>query len=247
MSNDQPLPISGRRPVLARVIADLEARTQKGIETYGRPLETFNGRSSLIDLGQELADALQYITQLLMEQESPLSREELAMVGIAAAGICLQVNDTGTVKHFETIVNAVLAAAWPTVQQEKTEAMIEAACYRATVRSILVVLSNGGPVDEIRALAENALTLYGYSIPATRACAPPEAPEPEPRRGEYEVPEDSEIEECRSCNAQVVWGLTKNRRAIPLSIATIVRRNGKAYALSHFADCPHARDWSRKK
>lgn len=43
--------------------ADLEARTAKGVQTYGAPLMTHNGRDALQDLYEELLDALQYMTQ----------------------------------------------------------------------------------------------------------------------------------------------------------------------------------------
>lgn len=69
----------------------------------------------------------------------------------------------------------------------------------------------------------------------------------ERRIGEYLLPAAGKIEHCRSCGAQIVWTRTPNSRAIPLSLATIQTREGKKYALSHFSDCPHAKDWSKQK
>ncbi len=66
--SDQPLPQSGREPVTPRVIEDLQARTERGIATYGRPLESHNGRNALQDLYEELLDAAQYCKQKLMEE-----------------------------------------------------------------------------------------------------------------------------------------------------------------------------------
>jgi hypothetical protein len=68
-----------------------------------------------------------------------------------------------------------------------------------------------------------------------------------PRKGEYAVPEGADIAECRSCGAAVVWTTTINRRPIPLSVASIQERDGMRWALAHFADCAHARDWSRRR
>lgn len=69
----------------------------------------------------------------------------------------------------------------------------------------------------------------------------------EPRKGEYPLPDGADLAECRSCGAAIVWTRTSNGRAMPLSVATVVEREGQKWALSHFADCAHSRDWSRKK
>lgn len=86
---DQPLPQPGREPVTERVIEDLRAREQRGIATYGMTLHTFNGRSALQDLYEELLDAAQYAKQLLMEEATrpvPIDydRETLGQVVLAA-------------------------------------------------------------------------------------------------------------------------------------------------------------------
>lgn len=66
------------------------------------------------------------------------------------------------------------------------------------------------------------------------------------RRGEYALPA-GQVEACRSCGARIVWARTPAGRAIPLSLATVQRRDGVAYALPHFVDCPNAKEWSRKR
>lgn len=71
-----------------------------------------------------------------------------------------------------------------------------------------------------------------------------QAPQGE-RKGEYVLP-PGQVEACRSCGAQIVWAHTPNGRAIPLSLATVQRRDGIAYCLSHFVDCPEAKDWSKQ-
>jgi hypothetical protein len=43
---------------------------------------------------------------------------------------------------------------------------------------------------------------------------------------------------CRSCGAPIRWELTAKGKPRPISLAT---------GLPHFADCPDARDWSRRK
>lgn len=69
---------------------------------------------------------------------------------------------------------------------------------------------------------------------------------PAPRKGEYLIPPGATNGTCRSCNAPVIWMSTANGRPMPLSAATTQEREGQRYALSHFADCPHAKGWSKK-
>lgn len=52
------------------IIADLEYRAEVGLDKYGTYLSTENGRSAIIDLYEELLDALMYATQRYMETES---------------------------------------------------------------------------------------------------------------------------------------------------------------------------------
>lgn len=66
------------------------------------------------------------------------------------------------------------------------------------------------------------------------------------RKNEYEVPERHQLGECRSCHAAITWMKTPAGKAMPLSVASIETRDGVRYALPHFADCPEAKDWSRK-
>ncbi|SRR6266568_1117787 len=90
MIQDQPPPTEGKTPVALQVIVDvlhlagfrgdldtgsaIEAdicdRTTLGIERYGHPLETFNGRDARIDAYQEALDLQNYLKQLCMERPS---------------------------------------------------------------------------------------------------------------------------------------------------------------------------------
>jgi hypothetical protein len=68
-----------------------------------------------------------------------------------------------------------------------------------------------------------------------------------PRKGEYPMPENARIERCRSCGAEIVWTRTAQDRAIPLSLRSVQTRDGQQWLLSHFSDCPHAKEWSKKR
>lgn len=65
----QPPPQPGQTPVLPLVIADLEARGVMGEQKYGTPLMAENGRFALMDLYQELLDAVLYAKQGLLQAE----------------------------------------------------------------------------------------------------------------------------------------------------------------------------------
>jgi hypothetical protein len=71
MKMTQPMPTVGKEDVTAevlRIIPELiKQRQQKGIETYGTSMQTFNGRDPFQDAIEELVDALQYIVQAQME------------------------------------------------------------------------------------------------------------------------------------------------------------------------------------
>jgi hypothetical protein len=66
---DQPLPRAGQQNVSEAVKADLDARIQLGIQRYGQPLQTFNGRDALKDLYEELLDACHYAKQAILERD----------------------------------------------------------------------------------------------------------------------------------------------------------------------------------
>lgn len=71
---DQPPPEKSDRPQITDlVIVDLEERRRVGIERYGTPLQPHNGRDALVDLYQELQDALLYIRQEIEERSRPAS------------------------------------------------------------------------------------------------------------------------------------------------------------------------------
>lgn len=59
----QPAPKPGREAVLPHLIRLLQERAAKGEATYGRPLETFNGRDATHDALEEFADAAMYLMQ----------------------------------------------------------------------------------------------------------------------------------------------------------------------------------------
>lgn len=49
------------------IFNDLYSRTTLGIELYGHPLETWNGRNATVDAYEESLDLLQYLKQRCME------------------------------------------------------------------------------------------------------------------------------------------------------------------------------------
>jgi len=67
---DQPPPEPSEHPnVWGLVMADMIERDRIGRSRYGTPLRPFNGRKALVDLYQELLDAVAYIRQEIYERE----------------------------------------------------------------------------------------------------------------------------------------------------------------------------------
>jgi hypothetical protein len=65
------------------LIAAMTERRRLGIEHYGTPLHPFNGRRALIDLSQELLDALVYLQQELEERRSLEGQLQAALTEVA--------------------------------------------------------------------------------------------------------------------------------------------------------------------
>jgi hypothetical protein len=67
------LPYGGIHPeaIVLAVAEDFRARIQLGIERYGHPLQTHNGRDAAEDAYQELLDAAHYLKQLHLETRNP--------------------------------------------------------------------------------------------------------------------------------------------------------------------------------
>lgn len=67
----QPLPLlnPGEPTVLSLVITDLNERAEHGKKKYGQYLTAGDGRDHLIDLYQELMDAVMYLRQEIRERK----------------------------------------------------------------------------------------------------------------------------------------------------------------------------------
>ncbi len=84
---DQPLPTPGQLNVQDALIDLIKERRALGIERYGRPLQTFNGRNAVRDLLEELLDGATYAMQVEMEIEQlKAERDALAAQYAEALG-----------------------------------------------------------------------------------------------------------------------------------------------------------------
>lgn len=71
---EQPKPIKNDLPCIQDlVIQDIENRKKVGFERYGTLLKPFNGRSALWDAYFEAVDLVQYLRQLIYEEENETS------------------------------------------------------------------------------------------------------------------------------------------------------------------------------
>jgi hypothetical protein len=67
----QPDPILNNNPSIHDLVCcDIQARKAFGLEKYGVPLQAGNGRKSIIDLYQELLDAVCYGRIIIEEMEA---------------------------------------------------------------------------------------------------------------------------------------------------------------------------------
>ncbi|KAB0285448.1 hypothetical protein F2P58_23325 [Vibrio fortis] len=69
---EQANPVTTERSVnvIPEVMKDLTDRLAKGVATYGKPLQSHNGRDALQDAYEELLDGACYLKQLMMEREA---------------------------------------------------------------------------------------------------------------------------------------------------------------------------------
>jgi hypothetical protein len=78
--DSQGLPtINDEQDIQSRVVEDIRKRRELGISRYGTALQPFNGRDALLDLYEELLDAVMYIKQSLVERDGLLHDEVRAM------------------------------------------------------------------------------------------------------------------------------------------------------------------------
>jgi hypothetical protein len=66
----QSEPTAGSGPVVHELVtADIAARLDVGVATYGRPLRPHNGRDALVDAYQEALDLACYLRQAIYERD----------------------------------------------------------------------------------------------------------------------------------------------------------------------------------
>lgn len=66
---------------------------------------------------------------------------------------------------------------------------------------------------------------------------------------EFIVPDGSDVVPCegKSCKMNVIWIVTKAGKRMPLSASTCRDVDGTTVAISHFADCPDAGRFRRRR
>lgn len=48
-------------------------------------------------------------------------------------------------------------------------------------------------------------------------------------------------DKCKKCGKEIIWGLTKNKKPIPLELVSLARWN------THYISCPFAKEFRKKK
>lgn len=72
---NQPKPVANNGPHIADLVCvDIRYRKDKGVETYGTPLQAFNGRDALWDAYEEALDLAIYLRQAWEEANAGKSK-----------------------------------------------------------------------------------------------------------------------------------------------------------------------------
>jgi len=103
---EQPAPVAnGHTPIVDLVVADMQARKEHGIATYGMPLQPFNGRNAAGDAYDEALDLAFYLRQHIEEQRTlaPLLAELIR----AARAACLDPEVPGYPKSIARLGEAI--------------------------------------------------------------------------------------------------------------------------------------------
>lgn len=105
--DSQGMPTVNTEPdIQSRVIADIEKRRELGISRYGTALQPNNGRNALLDLYEELIDAVMYTKQRLVEQEGALTSEQI-IKALVSPGMC----DSDTISKVTALVESMIGKA----------------------------------------------------------------------------------------------------------------------------------------
>lgn len=67
--DEQSPPAPSTGDVWTLVLCDMEERRVHGIEKYGTPVQTYNGRDPLVDAYQEALDLCVYLRQAIEERK----------------------------------------------------------------------------------------------------------------------------------------------------------------------------------
>lgn len=65
--------------------------------------------------------------------------------------------------------------------------------------------------------------------------------------GYFPLPAAAKRGTCRSCGAPIAWVTGARGGHMPLDLGTVEQRDGIDMAQTHFARCPQAATWSKKK
>ena len=97
LHQDGPTEDENSKSVTDLVIQDLKDRREGGVEKYGKELLTHNGRDPLIDLYQELVDAVVYLRQALQERKDD-DRVHISLTQVDARRVARDLDDLETKK-----------------------------------------------------------------------------------------------------------------------------------------------------
>jgi len=124
---DQQLPVPNAHPVIQKLIIEevMAESLAVGVKKYGTGLQPFNGRDPLLDLEQELRDALVYVRQTRYERDHPPITDGLKELRDALAAVLNadeDWDDWSMVERVERLLESgPIAKAVSTIRREAFE------------------------------------------------------------------------------------------------------------------------------
>jgi hypothetical protein len=137
MNEEQPMPTGAGTRIFPLVKADLLAREQQGVRTYGTDLRANNGRDALRDAYEEAMDMVLYLRQAIQEREEAKARsafgaagqeaEDIVTVGVLTSEMRRNLLDLSGLISSELEKQRLAIEAAAQVEKEKAEGAVSLA------------------------------------------------------------------------------------------------------------------------
>jgi hypothetical protein len=160
---DQPLPTEGQQNVQDALIDLIKERRDLGVQRYGRPLQTFNGRNAVRDALEEALDLATYLMQVEMETKATQARirEVLHLHRANEINVCVTCRSYSPCSTRRTLTGITPPATEPDITVTTVHPVEEIAVHPDSVDLLKSQLKLHGAEER---LASPIDALFGYPI-----------------------------------------------------------------------------------